>query len=137
MTAPHTNLTLPTFEADRIRDTERRRLRALVAGDMEVARQLHAPDFQLITPIGDALSRDEYLGAIATGYLKYLVWEPEAIEVRLYGNAAAIRYQAQLEVIFGEHKVPISRYWHTDTYELHDGCWLAVWSQATAIKGQQ
>jgi len=136
MTAQHTNPTPQNLEADRIRDTERRRIRALVDGDMDVARQLHAPDFQLITPIGDALSRDVYLGAIATGYLKYLVWEPEAIEVRLYGNAAAIRYQAQLEVIFGEHKVPICRYWHTDTYELHEGGWQVVWSQATAIKGQ-
>jgi Domain of unknown function (DUF4440) len=105
---------------------------------MEVARQLHAPDFapdfQLITPIGDSLSKDEYLGAIAAGHLKYLIWESEAIEVRLYGNAAVIRYQAQLEVIFGGHKVPISRYWHTDTYEQHEGYWLAVWSQATVIK---
>lgn len=123
-------------EADRIRDTERRRLRALVQGDVEAARQLHAHDFQLITPIGDTLSKEEYLGAIAAGYLRYVSWEPEAIAVRLHGTAAVIRYQALLEVVFGGHKVPMSHYWHTDTYEQRDGVWLAVWSQATAIQSE-
>jgi len=33
-------------EADNIRATEHVRLRALVEADMEVARQLHTPDFQ-------------------------------------------------------------------------------------------
>jgi hypothetical protein len=37
-------------EADRIGDFEHQRLRALVEADMEVARQLHADDFQLINP---------------------------------------------------------------------------------------
>lgn len=120
-------------EADLIRNNERMRLRALINGDMVVARQLHAPDFQLITPIGASLSKDEYLGAIASGYIKYLVWEPEEIDVRLYNEAAIIRYQAQLEIVFNGHKVPLSRYWHTDSYELRSGSWQVVWSQATSI----
>ena len=37
-------------EADQIRAIEHKRLRALVEADMEVARKLHAEDFQLITP---------------------------------------------------------------------------------------
>ncbi|KSV79374.1 hypothetical protein N183_17690 [Sinorhizobium sp. Sb3] len=45
-----------------------------------------------------------------------------------------IRYCAQLEVIFGGHKVPLSAYWHTDTYECRDGQWMVVWSQATAVQ---
>jgi hypothetical protein len=36
------------MEAEVIRTTERERLRALVAKDMEVARQLHAEDFELV-----------------------------------------------------------------------------------------
>lgn len=77
--------------------------------------RLHAPDFQLITPIGAALSKEQYLGAIATGHLKYLTWEPGPMEVRLQGPVAVIRYQAQLEVIFG-------------------GLWQVVWSQATEVR---
>jgi hypothetical protein len=116
-----------------IREIERSRLRALVAGDIAAAQRLHADDFQLITPIGVVLSREQYLGAIATGHIKYNVWEPGDIAVRLYGPAAVIRYRARLEVIFGGHLVPSSDYWHTDSYEYRDGGWMVVWSQATTV----
>lgn len=118
-----------------LRETERARLRALVVADLDQARKLHAPDFQLITPIGVALSKDEYLGSIASGQIRYLTWEPADIAVRLYDTAAVIRYRARLEVLFGGHKVPLSDYWHTDVYEQRDGQWMIVWSQATSISG--
>ena len=117
-----------------LRHTERERLRALVAADTEAARALHADDFQLITPIGSMLSREQYLGAIAAGHIRYVSWEPEAISVRLYGMAAVLRYQAQLEIVFGGHAVPRALYWHMDSYEWRDGRWQAVWSQATAVR---
>lgn len=116
-----------------IRNIERNRLRALVSADIETAQRLHAPDFQLITPIGQALSKEEYLGAIATGYIRYEKWEPEEIVVRLHQKSAVIRYRAQLEVTFGGHKVPLNSYWHTDIYEYRDGCWMIIWSQATGV----
>lgn len=115
-------------------DTERRRLRALVAADLETAAKLHAADFQLITPIGATLSKDQYLGAIADGHMRYLAWEPGDITVRLYATVAVIRYRAQLEIVFGGHPVPRSDYWHTDIYEQRDGQWMVVWSQATSIR---
>ena len=124
----------PSNEADRLRETERARLRALVCADIDQAQKFHAPDFQLITPIGAALSKEDYLGAIASGHLKYLTWQPGDIAVRLYDGVAVIRYRAQLEVVFGGHKIPLSEYWHTDTYEDRDGHWMVVWSQATAIR---
>ena len=119
--------------AELLRQTERDRLRSLVSADLDRARALHAPDFQLITPIGAALSREQYLGAIAAGHIRYLTWEPGDIEVRLYETAAVIRYRAQLEVVFGGHEVHLGDYWHTDLYEQRDGQWSVVWSQATSI----
>ncbi|POH63000.1 DUF4440 domain-containing protein [Cryobacterium zongtaii] len=119
---------------DIIRSIEEARLRALVAGDVEAARVHHATDFQLITPIGVALSRDEYLGAIASGQINYLSWEAGPIVVRLHGDTASIRYAATLEVVFIEQHVPKSRYWHTDTYEYLDDRWQIVWSQATQVR---
>lgn len=118
---------------DQIRETERTRLRALLAVDVTTARRIHAEDFQLITPIGVALSREEYLGAIGAGQIKYRAWEPGEMAVRLYTAAAVIRYRARLEVLFNGHPVPPGDYWHTDAYELRDGNWVVVWSQATAI----
>jgi hypothetical protein len=123
----------PSPEAELIRETERARLRALVEGDMETAGRLHATEFQLITPIGMALSKNDYLGAIASGQIKYLAWEPGPIAVRYYHSHAVIRYRARLEVVFGGHKVAPGDYWHTDTYEHHEGQWMVAWSQATAI----
>jgi hypothetical protein len=123
----------PSPEAELIRDTERARLRALVEGDMETAGRLHATEFQLITPIGMALSKNDYLGAIASGQIKYIAWEPGPIAVRYHHSHAVIRYRARLEVVFGGHKVAPGDYWHTDAYEHRDGQWMVVWSQATAI----
>jgi hypothetical protein len=130
--SPDTAETSSTTEL--LRETERGRLRALVAADLDRARELHAPDFQLITPIGVALSKDEYLGAVASGQIRYLSWVPADIAVRLYGTTAVMRYRAQLEVVFGGHQVPLSDYWHTDIYEQRDGQWMVVWSQATSIR---
>lgn len=134
MTPTATDATRQTQDAEALRETEQARLAALVSGDIALARQFHAPDFQLITPIGVSLSRDEYLGAIAVGRIRYLSWKPADIAVRLHNGSAVIRYRAALEVIFDGHTVPLSDYWHTDTYEFRDDRWMVVWSQATAIR---
>lgn len=121
--------------ADQIRDAERERLRALVGGDAEAAGRLHAEDFQLINPVGGALSKAEYLGAIASGEVDYLVWKPGEIEVKFYGDAAVIRYQAELQVkVRSVPDAPSGRFWHTDVYEKRDDRWQVVWSQATQIR---
>jgi hypothetical protein len=121
-------------EADRIRTTERERLRALVEADVTRAGQLHADDFQLVNPLGGTLSREQYLGGIGSGELDYLFWEPDSIAVRLYGETAVIRYPSQLEIRVQGHHIPRKRYWHTDLYERRDGEWQVVWSHATEIQ---
>jgi hypothetical protein len=121
-------------EADLIRATERERLRALVEVNVARARQLHADDFQLINPLGGALSKEQYLEGIGSGELDYLFWEPDSIAVRLYDEAAVIRYPSQLEIVVQGRHVPRQRYWHTDLYERRDGQWQVVWSQATEIR---
>ena len=121
--------------AQQIRAVEHQRLRALVGADMEAARRLHANDFQLINPLGGSLSKDQYLGAIAAGEIAYLMWEPGPIEVKLYGEAAAIRYQAELRIkVKAIPDAPSGRFWHTDLYERRNGLWEVVWSQATQIR---
>lgn len=119
---------------EHIRDVERARLQALVAGNIAAADSLHASDFQLITPIGAVLDKQQYLGAIAAGRITYIAWEPGPIAVRRSGSVATLRYRAELDVVFGGHHVGRGAYWHTDTYELDHGNWQAVWSQATAIQ---
>ena len=119
-------------EAELLRATERERLQALVTGDVARAERLHADDFQLINPLGGVLSRAQYLGGIAAGQIRYLHWEPGTIAVRVYGAAAAIRYQAELEIVVQGRHIPRQRYWHTDVYERRGTQWQVVWSHATA-----
>ena len=79
-------------EADDVRSAERKRLSALITGNMEVARQLHADDFQLVTPLGAVFSKEEYLGAVAAGILHYLAMELDSpIDVRMYHDVALLR----------------------------------------------
>jgi hypothetical protein len=119
-------------DAELLRSTERERLRALVTGDVERAKQLHTEDFQLINPLGGALSKEQYLGGIGCGQIRYLYWEPESIAVRLYGDVAALRYRSQLGIVVQGRHIPRQRYWHTDLYERHGAQWQAVWSHATS-----
>jgi hypothetical protein len=121
-------------EVDQIRDIERQRLRALVEADMDVARRLHADDFQLITPFGDALSKEEYLGTVESGDIDYVVWKPDAIDVRLSGDMAVLRYSSHIEIVVQGRRIPPGDYWHTDYYEKRNGRWQDVWSQATEMQ---
>lgn len=121
-------------EAERLREIERERLRALVAADLEVANLLHADDFQLINPSGGVLSKSDYLGGVASGLLNYRVWDPEGeIDVRVYGRVACLRYRSRLHMSYAGGEGALLNYWHTDLYEQCDGRWQVVWSQATAI----
>jgi hypothetical protein len=115
-------------------EVERRRLRALVDADHATALELHAPDYQLITPGGATYSRDEYLGDIASGAIDYRVFEPASeVAVKLFADAGVVRYQARIDIRFGTGGADGGLFWHTDVYRRTDGRWQAVWSQATEI----
>ena len=116
--------------ASHLPDIERRRLRALADGDVATAAPLHADDYQLITPNGSAMTRDDYLGDVESGRLPYRVFEPVS-DIVVLGDApvAILRYQARISFDDG----PGFTCWHTDCYRLHDERWQVVWSQATRI----
>lgn len=119
--------------AAELRSIERERLAALVSADAETARRLHATDYELITPGGGVISRDEYIDGVLSGELRYRVFEPVSeVRVRVHLNAAILRYQVRIEIQTPDALFE-GRYWHTDFYERRGGRWQAVWSQATRI----
>ena len=123
-------------QAERLRQTELTRLRALVEADMAVAASIHADDFQLVNPAGFPLAREEYLAAVAAGDIDYLVFEPiSEIDVRLYGQAAVVIYQSKIDVVVAGLGRFTHEAWHTYLYERRAGRWQAVWEQATAVGG--
>ena len=120
--------------AEMLRDLERRRLQSLVDFDLGVAIALHAEDFQLINPAGLALSREDYLGSLESGFIDYQVFEPAGdIAVFLSPGSAILRYLSNLEIIVDGTLVPVRNYWHTDYYENRGGHWQAVLSHATEV----
>lgn len=122
-----------TADAEELRDVEQRRLQALVDGDVAVAADLHADDYQLITPGGGILSKDEYLAGVESGELDYRAFEAASpVAVRVFNEAGVVRYQARIEIAFSG-QFDSGLFWHTDFYERRDGRWQAVWSQATRI----
>ena len=119
--------------ADDFRSLERTRLRSLVERDMELAHALHSPEFHLVTPGGNTRSRESYLTAVQTGAITYLKWQAADIMVRQFSNVVLLRYRAELEMPLQSGGTSSFACWHTDSYELHNGFWQVVFSQATRI----
>ncbi|MDN3921357.1 nuclear transport factor 2 family protein [Roseateles violae] len=118
-------------DEDFFRALERRRTRALVERDMATLEELHAPDYELVTPAGKLFTRQQYLAAIA-GEPFYADWTIDGdIAVRLSAEMAIVRYTARLR--FPSGREVVCR--HSDSYERRgDGRWQAVWSQATELR---
>ena len=110
------------------RSLEARRTRALVERDLETIEALHSPDYQLISPAGRTFTRARYLELIKSASF-YAAWEHGPIEVRMSAEMAVVRYQATITFPSGK----VVNVWHTDTYELRESSWVAVWSQATEL----
>jgi Domain of unknown function (DUF4440) len=114
---------------------EQQRIAALLAADMPTLWALHAPHYQLITPAGTVFSRERYLGMIEAGTLRYQRWEPGEMAVRAAATMAIVRYRVVLQLGQGADPGTPLNCWHTDSYELLEDGWQAVWSQATQLRG--
>src|SRR5215467_835220 len=109
------------------RALEERRTRALVQRDSATLEELHAPEYQLITPTGRVFTREAYLGAVRAEPF-YAAWDITGeMGFRLSAHMAILRYKARIQ--FPSGRVFVC--WHTDSYELRASGWQAVWSQAT------
>jgi hypothetical protein len=123
-----------TPDAEAVRATQRQRTSALLNADIQAAAWIHAADFQLISPLGGVFSKDQYLGAVAAGVIKYASMELDSpVDARVYGEVVLIRYRAQIEVDVQGQRYPRDAYWFTDAYEKREGRWQIVWSQGTGI----
>ena len=121
-------------EIDMLKSFELKRLESLVNADIELADTLHAEDFELITPKGNVYDRGRYLGTIESGTLDYRTWnaDSDSIRVRLYQDAAVIRYtDLEFEVYVNGQPSRSGLLKHTNFYEKRDGQWRIVWSQAS------
>ena len=118
---------------EEIRQTVLTRMKALAAPDLKLADDIIADDFQLVPPNGVALTKAQYLGAIASGAIRYRQWEAASpIAVKLYADAAVIRDQAQI-IVEAPGVRREGRFWFSDLYEKRGARWQIIWSQGTFI----
>jgi Domain of unknown function (DUF4440) len=121
-------------QVERLRQIEKKRLRALVDADVAVAGSLIASDFELINPIGEVLTRSDVLGGVGSGALDFVSdTVTSQIRVRLHGNTAVLRYRHTIDIAV----VPVGHLthpaWTTASYERRNGNWQIVWEQTGAI----
>ena len=121
-------------QAERLRQTEQKRLQALVDADVAVAATLIASDFELINPLGEVLTRDAVLGGVGSGALDFLSdTVTSQIKVHVHGNMAVVRYQHTIDIaVAGIGHLPHPA-WTTALYERRKGKWQIVWEQTGAI----
>jgi len=118
--------------AAQVRKLERARLKAMGDADTAtVGRQL-APNFQGINVLGINGSRSDTLATIRGGVDFVSITPVTPINVRLYGNTAAARFQVAFVTVAGPDRVE-HRGWFTDVLEKRAGNWQLVWSQTTAV----
>jgi hypothetical protein len=121
-------------QAERLRQTEQKRLQALVDADVAVAGTLIASDFELINPLGEVLTRDDVLGGVGSGALDCLSdTVTSQIKVRLHGNTAVLRYQHTIDIAVAGIGRLTHPAWTTALYERRKGNWQIVWEQTGAI----
>ena len=121
-----------------LKANELRRLRALVDADIQTARTLHAPDFQLVDPRGGVHGLDEYLEGLAAGAVDYRRFDPVSdIEVVVSGDLAVTHYKSRIEVLVQGLPPQVLEAWHTNCYRRAQGAdgWQVMWAQETAIAG--
>jgi Domain of unknown function (DUF4440) len=120
---------------DLLRETERRRLAALVARDMDTAEALHAEDYQFINPAARILGKERYLANVGAGRLVYDSFEPVSdMAARGGADMVLLRYRARFSIGGGAIAMTC---WTTTSYERHEGHWQAVWSQGTRIPDEE
>ena len=123
-------------EIQRLKALELVRLQALIDADATVLAPLLADDFVLIPPPGTPLTKDQYVGAIASGAIDYRDFHPVSpIEVRFYGQAAVMSYRSYIDVVVAGLGAFQQEAWHTYVWERRDGRWQLVREQATGVGG--
>ena len=121
-------------QVERLRQTEKQRLQALVAADVAVAGRLIASDFELINPLGETLTREDILGGVSTGALDFLSdTVTSQIKVRRHGNTAVLRYRHTVDIVVAGIGHLTHPAWTTALYERRKGNWQIVWEQTGAI----
>jgi len=118
--------------ADRVREIEQRRFRAMVENNLERLAAVLADDLVYIHSDGEVDSKEEFLQRLRSGSLRYRSIEPTDVRVRTDGNTAIVTGRAKMAVTSGgsDRDVEIR---YTAVYIARRYGWQLVSWQSTRI----
>ena len=119
--------------ADRVREIDQSRFRAMVADDLKTLAAVLADDLVYIHSDGDVDSKEEFLQRLRSGSLRYRSIEPTDVRLRTYGNTAVVTGRAKMAVTRGGSDRDFEiRY--TAVYRARSNHWQLVSWQSTRIQ---
>ena len=132
MTATATPTVDQTTVEQTIKDMEQAQIAAYLKADTATLDQLWADDFTLTVPNGAVLPKAGYLAMVKTGGVKYEVLQLDALQVRVFGDAAIASVRVTLKGSVGDHPLNGTDVFQT-VYVKRDGRWRMVSSLATRV----
>ena len=124
---------LPNDSADRVREVDRERFRAMVENHFEQLAALLADDLVYVHTSGEVESKRQFLDRLRSGSLRYRSIEPTDVLVRTYGDAAVVTGRSKMAVTTGgsDRQFEIL---YTAVYAESGGRWQLVSWQSTRVQ---
>jgi hypothetical protein len=111
---------------------EEQRFAAMLSADVATLDRLLASDLTYVHSSAKLDTKEDFIGAIKAGSLKYKVITPEDVHVRLYDSTAVVTGRCRFEVQSAGAELKLQvRY--TDVYVKRAGAWQLVAWESTRI----
>ena len=115
-----------------VRQAESTRFNAMLKADVAVLDRVLAPELTYTHGDGRVIDKAAFIADFKTGAFKYLMIEPNAMNVRLYGSTAVVTGGAAMRVEQNGKPADI-RIRYTNVQVKRNGTWQMVAWQATRL----
>ena len=107
--------------------------KAVVSNKAETIGDFLPDDWVIIGPDGNIITKARFLEVIRSGLLSHELMESEDIQVRIYGDSAAVTALTRTKAKFGGQEFATHER-ATDVFVKRGGQWQCVLSQLTPFK---
>lgn len=113
--------------------TDDARIHARAVGDLQALSRIYAADYSLITAEGEVRTRQDQLGDLKSGALRFAPHIPLERKVRLFGNAALVVSRDPARIVLNGQQIG-GDLRMTRLYVRRAGRWQLVAAQATRVR---
>lgn len=117
---------------DELRAVEQDFEKALIGGDTAALRRILDDDLQMITPLGSVMTKQELLGLMDAGLLRFERLDPHELILREMGTAGVVTGKAHMRASMGVVTFE-ARTRYTHVYEKQGATWRMLVAQGTRI----